>query len=162
MSETVSQRMAVSDSVRSGEARISHRVPGRIRISFSGLVDFGATQSRLAKVPGVTRVQTNDLTGSVLVLFEERHVDWKTVYGVACGATETQIRLPRTSFDFDDPSESLPRRILAPVKAEKPVSTPSPATLKLGIELIMALILADYAGFVATLIALALVERKKI
>lgn len=57
-----------------GEIRIVHAIPGRTRLKVAGLKttpSLGlAIQTRLRAVPGIQTVETNPLTGSVLVLFD--------------------------------------------------------------------------------------------
>jgi hypothetical protein len=57
-----------------GEIRIVHAIPGRVRLKVAGLKatsSLGVTiQTRLRAVPGIRAVETNPLTGSVLVFFD--------------------------------------------------------------------------------------------
>ena len=57
-----------------GDIRIVHAIPGRVRLKVAGLKanpDLGTViQTRLKSVPGIQAVETQPLTGSVLVLFD--------------------------------------------------------------------------------------------
>jgi hypothetical protein len=60
------------------EIRIVHAIPGRVRLKVAGLKanpSLGLTmQKRLGTVSGIRMVETNPLTGSVLVLFDPEAV----------------------------------------------------------------------------------------
>ncbi len=57
-----------------GDIRIVHAIPGRVRLKVAGLKanpDLGPViQTRLQSVPGIQAVETQPLTGSVLVRFD--------------------------------------------------------------------------------------------
>ena len=57
-----------------GDIRIVHAIPGRVRLKVAGLKanpDLGKViQTRLQSVPGIQAVETQALTGSLLVLFD--------------------------------------------------------------------------------------------
>jgi hypothetical protein len=57
-----------------GDIRIVHAIPGRVRLKVAGLKanpDLGTViQTRLQSVPSIQAVETQPLTGSVLVLFD--------------------------------------------------------------------------------------------
>jgi hypothetical protein len=61
-----------------GDIRIVHAIPGRVRLKVAGLKanpSLGtAIQTRLGSVPGIQMVETQPLTGSVLVLFDPQTV----------------------------------------------------------------------------------------
>jgi len=61
-----------------GDIRIVHAIPGRVRLKVAGLKGDSslgtAIQTRLGSVPGVQMVETQPLTGSVLVLFDPQTV----------------------------------------------------------------------------------------
>jgi hypothetical protein len=61
-----------------GEIKIVHAIPGRVRLKVAGLKanpPLGLTiQKRLRDVSGIKRVETNPVTGSVLVLFDPEAV----------------------------------------------------------------------------------------
>lgn len=56
------------------DIRIVHAIPGRVRLKVAGLRANqglgGVIQTRLKAVPGIQAVETQPLTGSVLVLFD--------------------------------------------------------------------------------------------
>jgi hypothetical protein len=64
--------------VADGDIRIVHAIPGRVRLKVAGLKanpDLGPViQSRLKSVPGIQAVETQPLTGSVLVLFDSQTI----------------------------------------------------------------------------------------
>jgi hypothetical protein len=61
-----------------GDIRIVHAIPGRVRLKIAGLKanpDLGTViQKRLQSVPGIQAVETQPLTGSVLVLFNQQAI----------------------------------------------------------------------------------------
>jgi hypothetical protein len=61
-----------------GNIRIVHAIPGRVRLKVAGLKanpDLGTViQTRLRPVPGIQAVETQPLTGSVLVLFDSQSI----------------------------------------------------------------------------------------
>ncbi len=61
-----------------GDIRIVHAIPGRVRLKVAGLKanpDLGTViQTRLKSVPGIQAVETQPLTGSVLVLFDSQTI----------------------------------------------------------------------------------------
>lgn len=61
-----------------GDIRIVHAIPGRVRLKVAGLKanpDLGPLiQTRLKSVSGVQAVETQALTGSVLVLFDSQAI----------------------------------------------------------------------------------------
>jgi hypothetical protein len=61
-----------------GDIRIVHAIPGRVRLKVAELKanpDLGTViQTRLKSVPGIEVVETQPLTGSVLVLFDSQAI----------------------------------------------------------------------------------------
>lgn len=57
-----------------GDIRIVHAIPGRVRLKVAGLKANpslgGIIVTRLEAIPGIQTVETNPLTGSLLVLFD--------------------------------------------------------------------------------------------
>jgi hypothetical protein len=57
-----------------GGVRVVHAIPGRVRLKVAQVRKnpalAGEVQTRLAAAPGISRVEVNPLTGSVLMLYE--------------------------------------------------------------------------------------------
>ena len=66
------------------EPRLLHALPGRMRVHLAGWLREGpcAVEARLRQVPGVLSVQTNPLTGNVLIHFDPTATDKQTLLTV--------------------------------------------------------------------------------
>jgi hypothetical protein len=159
-----------------GDARIAHRVPGRIRLAFNQIADAPGMSRVLQDIPGVQSVEINSLTGSVLVRYEERHVDGMSLFLEACrfnygfpdevepwmklGSEHSAAGLERTNSkriqrDIDEirvPVRPAPNQI-APDAHSRDV-------VRLGLELLLGIITADVRPVIACILAAAIVTRK--
>jgi hypothetical protein len=144
-------------SLSADEARIAHRVPGRIRICFSEISDRAGIENTLREIPGVKSVKVNPLSGSVLVEYEERHVDGSTLFDYACRAQFGERKRPGTDGSFACyPADCGTVRPLLPPALDKPTGD----TVRFGLELLVGILAADVAAVLACLVAAAFVGNR--
>jgi copper chaperone CopZ len=146
--------------------RITHQIPGRIRISFPNITNAARLEQALYRVPGTEQVQVNLLTGSVLVQFEDRYVDGATIFREACRANRGSKSRTRTSkLRATEPAGIIDRAYSVPDSAAsqprakaKPVSRDA---ARIGVELVLGIVAADLAAIVACIVAAAIVGRQE-
>jgi len=145
------------------EGRIAHSVPGRVRIALVEIPDALSIERSVLAIPGVHSVKANALTGTVLVQYEERHVDQLTVLRSVCqanagtpvSATESDWSLPPCEACGSVSATPKPTPV-PPAKRQKPRSK---AVVKIGIELLAAVVLADVGAVVSAVLIAAIANR---
>lgn len=74
------------DSLK-GEFELLHFIPGRVRIRFHRLKGSPAlaeeVRGRLLAIEGIRSVDTNPVTGTVLLRYDPARIQWESVLSVA-------------------------------------------------------------------------------
>jgi heavy metal translocating P-type ATPase len=107
---------------------VKHETAGRIRFQNVALRRkrelFQAIERELMSVPGVDRYQTNDLTGSVLILYDDLQIQKHQLIEILDDVLQKSDKVPKTPADLDLPLATASVGLAAASEFLAPVFVP--------------------------------------